>query len=73
MMNNPKPLAGAPPGAHPDDRARSESAPKQINVALEYELQYWTRALRVSRADLVAAVQAVGPSARAVSKALGRG
>lgn len=47
--------------------------PKQINIALEYELQFWSRALRVSRADLVAAVKTVGTSARAVSKELGRG
>jgi len=56
-----------------DERAQLKLEPKHINIALEYELQFWSRALRVSRADLVAAVNAVGTSARAVSKELGRG
>jgi hypothetical protein len=56
-----------------DGQIKPKPEPKQINIALEYELQFWSRALRVSRADLVAAVTAVGPSARAVSKELGRG
>jgi len=47
--------------------------PKQIDVREEYQLQYWSRALRVSRDDPVEAVKAVGPSARAVSRALGKG
>jgi hypothetical protein len=55
------------------DQPKPKLEPKQINIALEYELQFWSRALRVSRADLVAAVNAVGSSARAVSKELGRG
>lgn len=57
----------------PPDRNTPATPPKQINVSVEYELQYWSRALRVSRSDLVAAVEAVGPSARAVSRVLGKG
>ncbi len=56
-----------------DDRTKPKLEAKQINIAIEYELQFWSRALRVSRDDLVAAVNAVGTSARAVSRALGRG
>lgn len=47
--------------------------PKQIDISVEYELQYWSRALGVSRDSLVAAVEAVGPDARTVSRELGRG
>ena len=56
-----------------EDRSQLKLQPKQIDIAQEYELQFWSRALRVSRADLIAAVNAVGSSARAVSKQLGRG
>jgi hypothetical protein len=56
-----------------ETQSRLSPAPQQINIAVEYELQYWSRALRVSRADLIAAVNSVGPSARAVSRVLGRG
>jgi hypothetical protein len=57
----------------PQERTKLRLEPKDIDVELEYELQFWSRALRVSRGDLVAAVNAVGPSARAVSRELGRG
>jgi hypothetical protein len=56
-----------------DNRTVLKLEPKRINVAVEYELQYWARALRVSREDLVAAVVAVGDDARAVSRRLGKG
>jgi hypothetical protein len=46
---------------------------KTINVGVEYELQYWSRALGVGREELLAAVAAVGPDARAVSRQLGKG
>jgi hypothetical protein len=46
---------------------------RTINVEMEYELQYWSRAFGVGREALLAAVQAVGPSARAVSRQLGKG
>ena len=47
--------------------------PRRINVELEYELQYWCRAFGVGREALLAAVEAVGPEARAVSRQLGKG
>jgi hypothetical protein len=46
---------------------------RTINVDQEYELQYWSRAFGVGREALLAAVQVVGPSARAVSRQLGKG
>jgi len=46
---------------------------KSINIELEYEQQYWCRALGVGRAALLAAVEVVGSDARAVSKQLGKG
>ncbi len=56
-----------------DNRTVPKLEPKRINVAVEYEMQYWARALRVSREDLLAAVGAVGDDARAVSRRLGKG
>ena len=46
---------------------------RTINVGLEYELQYWSRAFGVGREALLAAVQAAGTDARAVSRQLGKG
>jgi hypothetical protein len=56
-----------------DNRTVVRLEPKRIDIGVEYELQYWTRALRVSRENLVAAVKRVGADARAVSRELGRG
>ena len=59
--------------------ARYESQPQRplptrtINIELEYELQYWSRAFGVGREALLAAVRAVGTDARAVSRQLGKG
>ena len=56
-----------------DSRAVHKLEPRRIDVGIEYELQYWARALGVNRTALIAAVAAVGPDARAVSRRLGRG
>ena len=56
-----------------NNRGVERLAPKQIDIGIEYELQYWSRALCVSRAALIAAVGAVGSDARAVSRQLGKG
>ena len=45
----------------------------RINIHEQHEVSYWTKALGVSRAELEAAVKAVGVSADAVRKHLGRG
>jgi hypothetical protein len=60
---------GAPLGDH----MRRLLVPKLIDISLEYEVQYWTRAFGVERAALLEAVGAVGPDARAVSRRLGKG
>jgi len=54
-------------------RTIAELQPKQIDTAKPYDLQYWSRALSVSPEALIAAVEAVGSDARAVSRQLGRG
>ena len=56
-----------------DNRTVHKLEPKRIDIGNEYELQYWSRALGVSHAALIAAVTTVGPDARAVSRQLGRG
>ncbi|QYJ19984.1 DUF3606 domain-containing protein [Achromobacter sp. ES-001] len=49
----------------PQDRSR-------INVNEAHELRYWTQALGVTEGQLREAVQAVGASAAAVRKHLGK-
>ena len=56
-----------------DNRTVLKLEPKRIDVKAEYEIQYWSRALGVSRGALLAAVKAVGDDARAVSRELGKG
>ena len=56
-----------------DNRSVVKLEPRRIDIGNEYDVQYWSRALRVSRAALIAAVTTAGPDARAVSRQLGRG
>jgi hypothetical protein len=49
----------------PQDRSR-------INVHEEWEVAYWTKELGLSKEELIAAVQAAGPSATAVRQHLGK-
>ena len=56
-----------------DDKTKTGAADRdRINVNEDYELQYWTKALGVSADELRAAVKAVGPTAAAVRKHLGK-
>ncbi|CAO3301855.1 MULTISPECIES: DUF3606 domain-containing protein [Gammaproteobacteria] len=56
-----------------DDKKNTGSPDRdRINVNEDYELQYWTKALGVSADELRAAVKAVGPTAAAVRKHLGK-
>jgi len=56
-----------------DDKKNTGSPDRdRINVNEDYELQYWTKALGVSADQLRAAVEAVGPTAAAVRKHLGK-
>jgi len=42
----------------------------RINIHEDYEVEYWTRQLAVSKEELIAAVNAVGTSADAVREHL---
>ena len=44
----------------------------KVNIHEPYEVNYWTDALGCTKAQLVAAVEAVGVSAAAVRKHLGK-
>ncbi|WP_285308815.1 DUF3606 domain-containing protein [Stenotrophomonas maltophilia] len=56
-----------------DDKKNTGSPDRdRINVNEDYELQYWTKALGASADELRAAVKAVGPTAAAVRKHLGK-
>ena len=56
-----------------DDKTKTGAADRdRINVNEDYELQYWTKALGMSADQLRAAVKAVGPTAAAVRKHLGK-
>ena len=61
------------PGLGVADHLKRVLPPKLIDVGVEYELQYWSRAFGVGRDALLAAVEVVGPDARAVSRQLGKG
>ncbi len=56
-----------------DDKNKTDSPDRdRINVNEDYEVQYWTKALGVSAAQLKEAVKAVGPTSAAVRKHLGK-
>ena len=57
----------------PDDRTKRGPADRsRINIHESWELEWWTKELGVTAAQLVAAVQRVGVSAAAVRKHLGK-
>lgn len=56
-----------------DDRKKTGSPDRdRINVNEDYEIQYWTKSLGVTAAQLREAVKAVGPTSAAVRKHLGK-
>ena len=56
-----------------DDKKNAGSPDRdRVNVNEDYEIQYWTNALGVSADELRAAVKAVGPTAAAIRKHLGK-
>jgi len=61
------------PGLGVADHLKRVLPAKTIDIGVEYELQYWSRAFGVGREALLAAVETVGPDARAVSRQLGKG
>jgi hypothetical protein len=55
-----------------DKTKRGQPDRSKINMSEDYEVQYWTRHLGVSREELQRAVDKVGDSAAAVRKELGK-
>jgi hypothetical protein len=55
-----------------DKTLRTPADASRIAMGEDYEVQYWTKKLGVSREELQRAVDAVGNSADAVGKHLGR-
>ena len=56
-----------------DDKKKSGSPDRdRINVNEDYEVQYWTKTLGVTAAQLREAVKAVGPTSAAVREHLGK-
>ena len=55
-----------------DKTKRSGPDRSKINMHEDYEVQYWTQHLGVSKEELAAAVEKVGNSAAAVRKQLGK-
>ncbi|QCO68380.1 DUF3606 domain-containing protein [Luteimonas yindakuii] len=56
-----------------DDKKQTGSPDRdRINMSEDYEVQYWTKALGVSREQLQEAVDAAGPTADAVRRHLGQ-
>ena len=56
-----------------DPNKRGEQDRDRIALHQEHEASYWTKALGVTREQLQAAVEAVGDSAAAVRRHLGKG
>jgi hypothetical protein len=54
-----------------DLKKRGSQDRSKINMSEDYEVKYWARELRVSKAQLQAAVDKVGNSAAAVRKEIG--
>ncbi|WP_313210992.1 DUF3606 domain-containing protein [Stenotrophomonas sp.] len=56
-----------------DDKKKTGSPDRdRINVNEDYEVQYWTKTLGVTAAQLREAVKAVGSTSAAVRKHLGK-
>lgn len=55
-----------------DPKKRGRADRERIAVTEDHEVRYWTGALNCTHAELVAAVQAVGPMAKNVKAHLAR-
>lgn len=56
-----------------DDKSKTRPADaSKINIHEDYEVEYWTKKFGCTKAQLVAAVKAVGTSAAAVQKYVGK-
>jgi hypothetical protein len=56
-----------------DDRSRRGQQDRgRINMGEDYEVQYWTTTLGVTKEELAAAINRVGESVQAVRRELGQ-
>ena len=57
----------------PDDRSRRGSRDRmRINMGEDYEVEYWTKTLGISKDRLTETVKKVGDSVQAVRRELGK-
>jgi hypothetical protein len=57
----------------PDDITRRQPEdPQRINIEQDWEVSYWSEKLGCTKAELIAAVQKVGPMVEDVKKELGK-
>lgn len=57
----------------PDDITRRQPEdPQRININQDWELEYWSKRLGCTKAELIAAVNKVGPMVEDVKKELGK-
>ena len=57
----------------PDDRSRRGSRDRmRINMGEDYEVEYWTKTLGISKDRLTEIVKKVGDSVQAVRRELGK-
>lgn len=57
----------------PDDKKKTHPQDaNRINISEDYEVSYWCKKFDCTKSELVAAVKAVGTSAAAVRKYLGK-
>ena len=55
-----------------DDKNKTEQDRNFINVNEDYELEYWTKELGITKEQLMDAVAQVGTSAKAVRELVGK-
>ena len=57
----------------PDDKSiRGPADAERVNIHEPYEVEYWTKALGVSKEQLIAAVKAVGVMVKDIKQHLGK-
>jgi hypothetical protein len=53
-----------------DGKTPAKPVPDTVNLAEEYEVLYWTKRFNVTREQLIAAVEAVGPAGAKIEQYL---
>lgn len=57
---------------HPIDRTPADAPPQRINLAEDWNVDYWKTTLGVAREELIEAVRQVGDDVHAVTEHLAR-